>query len=216
MLAPYRREGDDAVAKAFVEHRPLHIEIGFGRPHYLLDLARLFPEAHVLGFELRQMWVRQAAEQAERLGLANVRAIEGDARPHLERLVAPGSVDAFHVLFPDPWWKKRHHKRRVFNSDFVKLLVERLAPGGALVAKTDVEAYADQLAEELALAGLVLGGVGSSDPELGRMPQSHREKKCLELGIPIFMVRFVRPPGPTDPAGPPVPAPPSSTPRGSA
>jgi len=193
VLAPYRKEGDDALTATFLAHRPLHLEIGFGRPHHPIDLARLVPDAHVLGFEIKRQWVRAAAERAARESVENLRVIEGDARPHIERLVAPGTVDVLYVLFPDPWWKKRHHKRRVFNADFVALLVRCLAPGGALVAKTDVEAYADDLTSELTQAGLVLAGVGLADPTLAALPRSHREKKCDELGIAVHRLRFVRP-----------------------
>ena len=83
VLAPYRRDGDEALTRAFLAHHPLHIEIGFGRPHYLIDLARTHPDAHVLGFEIKRDWVRAAAGRAEREGVDNVRVIEGDARPHL-------------------------------------------------------------------------------------------------------------------------------------
>jgi len=190
VLAPYRRDGDDERTRAFLAHRPLHLEIGFGRPHYLLDLAAMKPEAHVLGFEIKRQWVHAAAERGARMGLSNVRAIEGDARPHIERLVPERTVDGIHVLFPDPWWKKRHHKRRVFNAEFVALLVSRLADDGMLVAKTDVEAYAEQLQDELAQAGMHLAGVGTADATLAALPRSHREKKCLELGIPVFLYRF--------------------------
>lgn len=196
VLAPYRRDGDDELTRAFLAHRPLHIEIGFGRPHYLIDLARARPDAHVLGFEIKRDWVRAAAARAEREGVDNVRVIEGDARPHLERLVAEGSVDGIHVLFPDPWWKKRHHKRRVFTADFTALLARLLAPDGDLVAKTDVPAYVDQMIDEALGAGLELVGQGTSDPTLAALPRSHREKKCLELEVPFQMLRFRRTRGP--------------------
>ncbi|MCC6623227.1 MAG: tRNA (guanosine(46)-N7)-methyltransferase TrmB [Deltaproteobacteria bacterium] len=202
VLAPYRKDGDEALTRAFLDHHPLHVEIGFGRPHHPIDLARLLPEAHVLGFEIKRQWVRAAAERAAREGLANLRVIEGDARPHIERLVTPGTVDAIHILFPDPWWKKRHHKRRVFNADFVALLVACLAPGGMLIAKTDVEAYADELVAELGQAGLALAGSGTADATLASLPRSHREKKCEELGIPVFRFRFVLSAPPTSPGAP--------------
>lgn len=193
VLAPYRRDGDDAVTRAFVAHHPLHIEIGFGRPHYLLDLARNLPDARVLGFEIKREWVRAASERAQRDGLGNVRVIEGDARPHLERLVPEGSVDGIHVLFPDPWWKKRHHKRRVFTSDFTALIASRLVPEtGMLVVKTDVPAYVDQVIDEATAAGLELRGEGSVDELLASLPRSHREKKCADLGVPFHMLRFHR------------------------
>jgi tRNA (guanine-N7-)-methyltransferase len=192
VLAPYRKDGDEERTREFLAHRPLHIEIGFGRPHYLVELAKLHPDAHVLGFEIKRDWVRAAANRAERDGVANVRVIEGDARPHLERLVEPGSVDGLHVLFPDPWWKKRHHKRRVFTADFTALLARLIAPGGDLVTKTDVPAYVDQMIEECLAQGLELAGQGSADPLLAALPRSHREKKCLELAVPFHMLRFRR------------------------
>jgi tRNA (guanine-N7-)-methyltransferase len=193
VLAPYRRDGDEAATRAFVAHRPLHIEIGFGRPHYLLDLASAHPDAHVLGFEIKRRWVAAAAERAERLGLSNVAVIEGDARPHLERLVPAGTAAGVHVLFPDPWWKKKHHKKRVFNSEFTALMARTVAPDGALYVKTDVEAYADLIVDELSAAGLSLAGSGTADPLLAALPRSHREKKCAEFNVPIHLFRFVHP-----------------------
>jgi tRNA (guanine-N7-)-methyltransferase len=193
VLAPFRREGDEDATRAFVSHWPLHIEIGFGRPHYLLDLAAANPAAHVLGFEIKRRWVAAAAERAERLGLSNVAVIEGDARPHLERLVPEGAAAGVHVLFPDPWWKKKHHKKRVFNREFTALMARTVALDGALFVKTDVEAYAELITEELAAAGLTLAGSGTSDPLLAALPRSHREKKCAEFNVPIHLFRFVHP-----------------------
>ena len=195
VLAPFRRPTDREPFLAFVGHRPLHIEIGFGRPHHLAELAAQKPDAHVLGFEIRRAWVRAADKRAQREQLMNLRVVEGDARPYIEQLVAPASVDAFYILFPDPWWKKRHHKRRVFQPAFVDTLGERLVPGGELVVKTDVEAYADLIAEQLLeLPGWTLAGTSYADPVLGALPRSHREKKCHELGIPTNSFRFVRTP----------------------
>lgn len=191
ILAPFRRAGDDDAFRAFATHRPLHIEIGFGRPHYILDLAAANPDAHIIGFEIRRQWVRAAAERAARLGLTNVRVIEGDARPHLEALVPPGSVDGIHVLFPDPWWKKKHHKKRVFNTDFSALMASTISRDGAIFVKTDVEAYGELLVEELTATGLTLAGSGTDDPQLAALPQSHREKKCLDFQVPIHLFRFV-------------------------
>lgn len=192
VLAPYRREGDEEATRAFVAQRPLEIEIGFGRPHYLIEIARLHPATRVLGFEIKRDWVKRAALWAEREGIDNLRVIEGDARPHLERLVAPATVDRLHVLFPDPWWKKRHHKRRIFSAGFTALMAGLLAAGGELVTKTDVPAYVDRIIEEVLGAGLELVGQGSSDPVLAALPRSHREKKCLELEVPYQMLRFQR------------------------
>jgi len=200
VLAPFRRPEDREPFEGFVAHRPLLVEIGFGRPHFLCELAALRPDAHVLGFEIRRRWVRAAARRAAREGLSNLRAVEGDARPYVERLIPEGAVAGFYVLFPDPWWKKRHHKRRLFQGDFIATLAARAEPGAELVVRTDVEAYAELIAEEVdPSSGWVL-----ADPTAERaqstLPLSHREKKCVELGIPISRFRFVYRPDPERPS----------------
>ena len=188
VLAPRRRGGDDERFATFVAHRPLHIEIGFGRPHHLAELAAMYPDAHVLGFEVRRRWCRDAARRAAREGLSNVRVVEGDVRTLFDALPL-GGVAAFHVLFPDPWWKKRHHKRRIFQPPTVTALHDLLVPGGWLVTKTDVPAYADLIEEVVLDHG---GFVRTPTAPLAELPLSHREKKCRDLGIPVTWLRFVK------------------------
>jgi len=192
VLAPFRRDSDREPFVDFVSQRPLHLEIGFGRPHHLCDLAAQLPDARVLGFEIRRRWVRAADKRATREGLDNIRVVEGDARPYVEQLMAPASLDAVYILFPDPWWKKKHHKRRVFQPAFIETLGDRLVPGGMLVVKTDVEAYADLIYDQfMDLDGWELAGSSYADPVIAQLPRSHREKKCNELGIPTHSFRFV-------------------------
>ncbi len=195
VLAPFRRDGDDARLAALVARGGVHLEIGFGRAHHLADLARAFPGAPVLGFETRRAWCRMAARRAEREGLEHLFVIEGDARPYLTDHIPKGSLAACYILFPDPWWKKRHHKRRLFVPEFVALIHSLLAPGGALIAKTDVPTYAD-LIESTVLEhpGFALAGTTADDAVLAALPRSHREKKCIELGIPYSAFRFVKEP----------------------
>ncbi len=193
VLAPFRRPGDLPAFERFVAHRPLEIEVGFGRPHHLCDRAAQAPNTHVLGFEIRRRWVRAASKRAAREGLDNLRAVEGDARPYIGRLVPPDSVAAFHILFPDPWWKKRHHKRRLFQPAFIETMHRALTAEGTLIFKTDVEAYADLVADQLAdLDGWALRGTCYADPIIGALPMSHREKKCRELGINVYCFRFTK------------------------
>jgi tRNA (guanine-N7-)-methyltransferase len=195
VLAPFRREPDKGRFDAFVSGAPLEVEVGFGRSHHLLDLARDRPDSHVLGFEIRRQWVRQAANGAMRLELDNVRVVEGDAHPFLEKLIAPASVACAHILFPDPWWKRRHHKRRVFSKPWLDLLYRILEPGGSFVAKTDVPAYADLMGNSVgAHPGFRLVGTHSGDAVLGRVPRSHREKKCGEHNIPVYAFRYTKEP----------------------
>ena len=110
VLAPHRRPEDVEPFEAFVSgDRPLHVEIGFGRAHHLCAPAEARPDDAVLGFETRREWIRNAARRAGRLGLEHLRVVEGDARPYLEELLPSERVSTLHVLFPDPWWKRRHH-----------------------------------------------------------------------------------------------------------
>lgn len=192
VLAPFRREGDEGKLREFLAKGPLHIEIGFGRPHHLCDLGAGHPDVHVVGFEIKRRWCHDAARRSLREDLNNVRVIEGDARAYIDAFVDDETVDAYHVLFPDPWWKKRHHKRRVFQADFLALMHRTLAPGGYIIARTDVPAYADYIDELLwEHPGFELESTPAfEDPIFASLPRSHREKKCIELGIPITRLRF--------------------------
>lgn len=193
VLAPFRRPSDQAVLRDFLRHPEVFVEIGFARAHHLLDLAAGHPEAHVLGFEVKRRWCRDADRKATRRGLDNVRVIEGDARPYFGEFIEDGSLRRLFVLFPDPWWKKRHHKRRIFQPEFTAVIHRVLAPGGELITKTDVPAYADLIDEEVGPhTGFSLAGTSYDDPVLGALPRSHREKKCHEMAIPVFQFRFVK------------------------
>ena len=195
VLAPFRNADDRHAFESFTEAKPLEVEVGFGRAHHLLALAASTSDHHILGFEIRRQWCRQAARGAERHHLTNVRVVEGDARPFLEQLVAPGAVQRFHILFPDPWWKRRHHKRRVFSKPWLDVLWRLLAPDGDVIAKTDVPCYADLIEREVqAHGGFRLDGTHLADPVLCSLPRSHREKKCAEHQIPVYAFHFVREP----------------------
>jgi tRNA (guanine-N7-)-methyltransferase len=193
VLAPLRRPADAARLDEFIEGGPVELEIGFGRAHHLCDRATNQADVRILGFETKRPWCRGAARRAERLGLANLRVIEGDARPYMDRLLPDGCLQAMHVLFPDPWWKRRHHKRRLFSADFIFAVHRLLAPGGVFVTKTDVAPYADLIEAAVgAHPGFSLAATTTLDPVLAELPRSHREKKCRELGIPIFQYRYVK------------------------
>jgi tRNA (guanine-N7-)-methyltransferase len=189
VLAPVRREIDQARLRDFQEQAELHVEIGFGRPHYLCEFAAANPEKGLLGFEIKRRWCRAAAGRFQREGITNARIIEGDARAYLEQWKEDGCVSGFHILFPDPWWKKRHHKRRLFSEDFLALVTRLLVPGGGIVFRTDVAPYAEQVQEVVELHG---GFRCVAVPVSPDEPRSHREKKCASLSIPVFSYRFTK------------------------
>ena len=133
----------------FLRRAPRVAEIGFGNGDNLLALASGHPERDHLGIEVHRAGVGRLLLGAQNAGLANLKVICHDAVEVLERQLSPRSIDEFLVLFPDPWPKKRHHKRRLIQPAFVSLLASRLAPGGVLRLATDWEPYAHHMLEVL-------------------------------------------------------------------
>jgi tRNA (guanine-N7-)-methyltransferase len=125
----------------FGADRPVELEIGSGKGLFLANAASSRPEHHFLGIEISRKYARLAAERAVKRGLGNVRIWPGDAREVLARIVPAESLRAIHVYFPDPWWKLRHKKRRVFTAALVASVVRGLEPGGELRVATDVAEY---------------------------------------------------------------------------
>ncbi|HEY5719452.1 MAG TPA: tRNA (guanosine(46)-N7)-methyltransferase TrmB, partial [Gammaproteobacteria bacterium] len=129
----------------FGRHAPRVLEIGFGMGGSLLAMAAAAPEQDFLGIEVHRPGIGRLLAGLEAAGLGNVRVAEGDAVLLLRERLAAGSLDRLLLFFPDPWPKKRHHKRRLLQAGFVELVASRLRPGGVLHAATDWEPYAEQM-----------------------------------------------------------------------
>ncbi len=127
----------------FPRPAPLIVEIGFGNGDFLLRLAQTHPDCNILGLEISSQSMDKAEAKIEARGLPNVRPIHARAETALAHLLEPQSVQAFHINNPDPWFKKRHHRRRLIQRHTVDLLTSRLCPGGALHLATDVRDYAE-------------------------------------------------------------------------
>jgi tRNA (guanine-N7-)-methyltransferase len=120
---------------------PVEVEIGIGKGRFLLASAELRPEVRMLGVEWSNHYLRIAESRAVRRSLKNVRFVRVDARQLVSRGIPDDSVNCYYVFYPDPWPKKRHHKRRFFQSETVDHLVRTLVPGGSVHAATDHEEY---------------------------------------------------------------------------
>ena len=126
------------------------VEIGSGKGRFLLALAAGRPERNLLAVERAGVYHKLCCERAAKHGLTNIRLLRTTAEDLLFRLLRPSSVDTLFILFPDPWPKKRHHKRRLLTPDSVAAMAEAIRPGGRLMIKTDHEGYAAVIAKVLA------------------------------------------------------------------
>jgi tRNA (guanine-N7-)-methyltransferase len=154
-LAPYLLDvsADAAVLSwgaVFGNDRPVEIEVGCGKGHFLLTSSQARQEVNFLGIEVFRKYQLYSATRMAKRAIANVRLVCADAREFLADRVAAGSVQAIHVYFPDPWWKKRHLKRRLFTPGFAATCERILTPGGRLLIATDVESYFQVITETLA------------------------------------------------------------------
>ena len=125
----------------FGNTQPVEVEVGCGKGMFLVTAATQQPAMNFFGIELSRKYALFAAERAARRSLHNVRVARADARQVLAGPVPEASVSVLHVYFPDPWWKRRHEKRRLFTHDFVGHAGRILVPGGQLRVATDVEEY---------------------------------------------------------------------------
>ena len=178
----------------FGRKAPRTVEIGFGNGENLAHMAAEHPERDYLGIEVHRPGVGRLLLALEELRLTNVRVICHDAVEVLAHHIAPGSLDEVLILFPDPWPKKRHHKRRLVQSPFVELVAERLAPGGTLRMATDWQPYAEEmLAAAQAnqrLRNLAPGG-GYIPRPAGRVA-TRFEKRGTRLGHDVWDLAFGR------------------------
>ena len=137
----------------FGDDRPVEVEVGPGKGVFLAKAGAERPGTNFVGVELAKKYAGLAAQRVVKAGLGNVRVVAGDAQKFLEQFVPSGSVEVLHVYFPDPWWKKRHRKRRVVNERFVARAAEIVRPGGELRVMTDVEEYFREIVELVAAHG---------------------------------------------------------------
>jgi tRNA (guanine-N7-)-methyltransferase len=176
----------------FGNDHPVELEVGFGKGLFLLTAGQAHPEINFVGVEIVRKYQLFTATRLSKRGLHNVRVVCADVRLFLPRYVAAGSLQAVHVYFPDPWWKKRHHKRRVFTVEFVAECVRILRLGGRLHAVTDVEEYAAVMSALLAEQR----GLRSLPPPSEKEPShdldylTNFERKFRKQGKKIFRLSY--------------------------
>ncbi len=174
----------------FGRHAPTVLEIGCGMGETTAAIAAAHPETNYLGIEVHTPGVGSLLKLIDKQGLANLRLIQHDAVEVLRRMIAPASLDGVHIFFPDPWPKKRHHKRRLVQTDFTALLASRLKPGGYVHLATDWEEYAGQMLEVLSAEPELENTAEGYAPRPGYRPQTKFEARGLKLGHGVWDIVF--------------------------
>lgn len=171
---------------------PLIIEIGFGMGDATAQIAQARPELDFVGIEVHPPGVGALLQRIEERSLANLRIVQHDAVEVFEQMVAPASLAGVHVFFPDPWHKKRHHKRRLIQAPFVALLASRIAPCGYLHCATDWQPYAEQMLEVLSAEPLLRNRFDGFAPRPEYRPLTKFENRGLKLGHGVWDLVFER------------------------
>ena len=192
----YGLDGDDVIdaAREFGRRAPLVLEIGFGMGDTLAELARRHPQVDYIGVEVHDAGIGRLLNLAATESLNNLRVIRGDAVLALEHRIAAASLDAVLIYFPDPWPKKRHHKRRLIQPAFAELVADRLRPGGRLHLASDWAPYAEHMLEVLDACAALRNeaGPGNYAPRPASRPRTKFERRGEALGHDVFDLEYVR------------------------
>jgi tRNA (guanine-N7-)-methyltransferase len=177
-------------ARVFGRHAPLVVEIGFGMGQATAQIAAARPQDNFLGIEVHEPGVGALLQRIDEAQLTNLRIVRHDAVEVLRDMIAPSSLAAVHVFFPDPWPKKRHWKRRLIQPPFVALLASRIAPGGTLHCATDWQPYAEQMLEVLSAELLLFNAAEGYAPRPDYRPLTKFENRGLALGHGVWDLVF--------------------------
>ncbi len=186
----------DGGEKLFGNTKPLEVEVGTGKGLFLRQATKATPEHNFFGIEVAHKYARFAAAYLEKEGAENGRMMSGDALRVFREVFTDGCLEAVHVYFPDPWWKKRHRKRRVLNEDFLSNVGRTLRVGGQLHFWTDVKEYFDttlEMIEEMQAKGLPIEGphdVPETPSEHHLDFRTHFERRTRLNEQPVYRSRF--------------------------
>lgn len=176
----------------FGNNHPVEIEVGSGKALFLRQATKARPNHNFLGIEIVRKFARHGADRLKNTGAANVKILPGDALQFL-RKVPDQSVTTLHLYYPDPWWKRKHHKRRVFTTDFVANVQRVLKPGGQLLIATDVGEYYEHV---LMLVGefgrfQILPKEELNEPQHDLDYLTNFERKFRKEGRPVYRVSYL-------------------------
>ncbi len=180
-------------AQVFGRCARLHIEIGSGKGTFLVHQAAAQPDVDFLGIEWASKYYRYAVDRIGRRGLSNVRIVRADAPAFLRDFVPDASVDCFHIYFPDPWPKKRHHKRRLLQASHLEIILRCLRPGGQIRIATDHGEYFEQICDVTRACSALLEEIEFERPAgacEGERTGTNYERKYVKESRAIHAVAF--------------------------
>ena len=183
------------VAESFPQQGPLVLEVGFGMGMSLVEMATKEPEKNFIGIEVHPPGIGKVMQLAEDAGVTNLRIYQGDAIKILKEVIPDSSISRFQLYFPDPWPKKRHHKRRIVQLPFVELVRQKLCVGGDLHMATDVESYAEHMMKTMQQAPGFKNKAETEDgfyPRPDFRPFTKFERRGEELGHGVWDIIFER------------------------
>lgn len=186
---PYQAGSLD-LKQTFGRSAPTVLEIGFGMGESTAQIAQSRPEFNFIGVEVHTPGVGSLLKQIEESGLSNVRVIQHDAVEVLQNMMGENTLAGVHIFFPDPWPKLRHHKRRLIQPDFVRLIASRLQPGGYLHAATDWKAYAEHMLATLSQEPLLENTADAYAIRPDHRPLTKFEQRGLKLGHGVWDIVF--------------------------
>jgi tRNA (guanine-N7-)-methyltransferase len=178
-------------AKSWTPRPPVTIEIGSNRGLFLRKLAQENPERDFLGIELRPKFAQLSEASFAREGITNARVLACDAALAFPILFAPGDIGELFVLYPDPWWKTRHRRRRIIRPDFLDLVAEKMIQGGKIWCRTDVGSLANDMRAVLN-AHPAFRAMHIDDYPTTPFLRSERELRTISLGMPINILYYER------------------------
>ena len=194
-VLPFSAGAPLAADKIFARAAPLIVEIGFGMGEATAAIAHALCDKNFIGIEVHTPGVGALLKLIGENDIPNLRIIQHDAVEVLTQMIADNSLAGLHIFFPDPWPKKRHHKRRLIQPAFVKLLVQKLANGGYIHLATDWQEYAQQMLEVLGSETMLRNLIATGD---GFAPRPHYrgsssfERKGLAKGHGVWDLVFTK------------------------
>ena len=187
-------ESNHDYCQIFRRDAPLIVEIGFGNGSSLAEMAEANPEQDFIGIEVHKPGIGHLLMMLQQKKLTNLRIYCHDAIEILENNIKDGSLTAIHLFFPDPWPKKRHHKRRIVRDDFVELISKKLKPGGYFHAATDWENYAEHMLDVLNRSKRLINTSSTSEycKHPAYRPLTKFENRGIRLGHGVWDLIFTK------------------------